>query len=345
MGILENMHMKRFKIPVAVLLVMTLLTAGMAVRAADQTARLKNSLQEDIMYTVSAPETLENAWNAGTSGFKAQYNGKHVVLSGEIRSGSVTSGSKQVTLYGTGTGSVRKVTVDMSGQSEVTVANLKAGDTLTVYGQISVSWLLSKSFSITAEHAEVNSGRQFTATSAYFWPDTVYDGTELNDMASDGHVILKVPADWVDDYVCSRLTNNGINGYQFSLNAISPAHTDYPEIFYIFYFDNETYLEEPPSNPTEGDNEDIEEAIIRNILENLDDDFKIKVSQITTANGRELHYSSETYRPADGNDYRLEFLFLPEDEGITCMLYLYYPKSSAVNHLQEVTYVVESLEN
>lgn len=173
--------------------------------------------------------------------------------------------------------------------------------------------------------------------------DSVYKGRELTDMCSDGHVSIKVPESFMDDYVVSRLTNNGISGYQFALNALDPVNTEYPEMFYCFYFDYETYLDKPPAKPTDGDNEDIEKVIMKNILTGLEDTFRYKVTDITAANGVEYDYSSVTYRPADNNDYRLEFTFKPDSTGIVCMLYLYFPKAGAVNHLDEVTYAVESV--
>lgn len=336
------MPMKKYKW-LAVILAFVLGTTGVAVRATDQTARLKESLKDDVMYTSVPVDTLALAWNAGVDSFRSKYADRNVYLTGEIRSGSVASGSKQITLYSTKTG--ESLTVDMSGQSDVSVSGLKVGDTIGIYGQISVSWLFSKSYKVNAKHASLNSGFTLTTLTTLFYPDEVYDGVLINDIATDKHVTFKVPGIWMDSLVCSRLTNNGIQGYQFSLNALPPQDTEYPEIFYIFYFDDETYLEQPPSGPSDGDNKDIEEAIVKNILEELDDSFSIKISNISTANGKALHYASTTYRPKDLKDYRLEFVFLPEDRGITCMLYLYYPKASAVNHLREVTYVIETLEN
>lgn len=336
------MRMKKLKW-LALILAVVLGTTGVAVMATDQTARLKESLKDDPVYTSVPVDTLAASWKANTDSFRKQYADRHVFLTGEIRSGSVASNSKQITLYSTKTGD--SVTVDMSGQSEVALSTLKVGDKVNIYGQISVSWIFTKSYKINAKHAELNSGMTLTTLSRLFYPAEIYDGVLINDIAADKHVTFKVPETWKDNLVCSRLTNNGIQGYQFSLNVLPPQDTEYPEIFYIFYFDDETYLEQPPSDPTDGDNKDIEEVIIENILEELEDDFNIKVSSITTANGKELHYASTTYRPKDRNDYRLEFVFLPEDKGITCMLYLYYPRASAVNHLREVTYVIETLEN
>ena len=76
----------------------------------------------------------------------------------------------------------------------------------------------------------------------------------------------------------------------------------------------------------------------------MKNDFKINISDIKDSNGTEFDYFATTYRPKDGNDYRLEFVFRPEEKGIICMLYLYYPKESAVKHVDDVIYVLETME-
>ena len=84
-------------------------------------------------------------------------------------------------------------------------------------------------------------------------------------------------------------------------------------------------------------------AIVRNILEELDEKFMIKMEEFKDPSGTQIDYFSTTYRPKDRHDYRLEFMFRPGKKGITCMLYLYYPSDIAVNHLREVAYLVETL--
>ena len=145
----------------------------------------------------------------------------------------------------------------------------------------------------------------------------------------------------------SPLTNNGVKGYQYSLNAISPVDKDsmeYPELFCIFYFINETYLKETLSKPTEWDIESIEKEIIKNIVPGLDENYRIDIDDISLHNGEEADYSTLTYKPKDGKGYRLEFVFRPDEKGITCMLYLYYPTDNAVRHTKEVAYVVETMK-
>lgn len=331
--------MKRYKW-LALLMSFILATSSVAAMAADQNGRLKESLTDDYIYTAMSLDTLALSWKAGPDNFKARYDETHVLINGIARPSSVASGSKQITLY---SDSGNSITVDMAGQNDFSLPLISAGDTVSVYGKISVS-LFGTSYKLVAEHAKLNYSRTFTSLTKLYYPDEIIDGVTLNDIAPDKHVTFKVPDSWMDGYVCSRLTNNGIQGYQFSLNALPPYDTEYPEVFYIFYFSDETYLEAPPTDPTDGDNKDIEKVIEENILEELDDTSKIKISDLTTSNNKKLHYSSITYKPKDKNDYRLEFFYYPERRGITVMLYLYYPRESAIHHLREVTYVVDSLQ-
>lgn len=334
--------MRKYRL-LALLMSFILATSSIAVMAADQNGRLKESLTGDYLYTAMSLDTLALTWKSNADSFRSKYDGRHVLVKGVVRADSVSSGSKQLKLYSDTTGN--SVTVDMADQRDISLSSLYVDDTVTVYAKVSVSMVFGKSYKLVADHAAVNYPKTFTSLTKLYYPDEVYDGVVLNDIATDRHVTFRVPDAWMDGYVCSRLTNNGITGYQFSLNALPPYDTEYPEVFYIFYFSDETYLEQPPTDPTDGDNKDIEAVIEANILEELEDTTKIKINDLTTANNMALHYSSITYRPKDKNDYRLEFLYLPEKKGITVMLYLYYPRESAIHHLREVTYVIDSLEN
>ena len=155
--------------------------------------------------------------------------------------------------------------------------------------------------------------------------------------------MYNIPSSWSDKKVCSALTNNDVKGYQYYLNALPPYDTKKPEIFYIFYFENERYLEKPPKNANDGDNEYIEEAIVRNILQQFDEETKINVDDIKDFKGTEYDYFSKMIR-VGGIDYRAEFVFIPDNAGITCMMYLYFPSESSVHHTEEVAYVVETMK-
>jgi len=313
-----------------------------SVGAAEEVARLKSCLENDHMYENYTVFILGSWIGASTTSFKNNFEGKYVTVSGRIGIYSVSSNRKKITLYSDnpdGDGEYKSIDVDTSDSSLAgTVSSIKPGDTVRVYGKIS-------SLQIKAEHIVINPEFDFKTNSHVFYPDKVFDEETVTDLAGDGHVSFRLPAAWKSDFVMGRLTNNDVNGYSFFLNAISPQNLKYPENFYIFYFNFETYLDHPPKSPTKGDRMDIEGLIINNILENLSGSFNPKMTEITVFDGTKLDYCQTVYKPKDGNDYRLEFLFKPDNGGIICMLYLYYPNDTAVNHIREAAYLVQTIKN
>ncbi|MBQ7636962.1 MAG: hypothetical protein IJS80_06605 [Lachnospiraceae bacterium] len=322
----------------AVLTVMSLVFVEPAY-AKDYNARLKECLQTDPLYTATTVVRLNNAFNSDKRQFKSDYNNKYVVVSGNVKIDFVTAGNKTVISDIGG----NKCSVDVSAaQAQQDMTRLKTGDYVTVYARVTVSGVLELSYELTA--VTVMSGNTwFTAGNRYFYPSEDFDWTEVSDLTSGKKVRYRIPWKWNNGYVKSDLTNNDVKGYQYCLNAIAPQDYEYPEVFYIFYFNNETYLEKVPTNPTKSDYKKIEKEIIKNILEAVGEDSGIAVDTFTDASGTELHYYTTTYRPKDGRDYRLEFLFRPEKKGITCMLYLYFPKEEAVHHVREAAYLVETM--
>lgn len=319
-----------------------LLSMGIAypVYAKDHAARLRECLQTDYMYLSSSIKNLNAGLNADKEQFEKDYHNHYVVLSGGLKVVSITNNRKEMTVsddYG------NRCLVDISASDVKAAAEgLKKDDQVTVYGKISVTGLWGDSYKLIANKVIAGS-RQFDLGSYIFDYDEEYNGIPVDSLTSSKKVTYFIPRTWNNEFVRAELTNNGVKGYQYYLNAISPQHTDYPEIFSIFYFDNETYLEQVPVNPTDWDNRDIEKEIVKNILQDLNGDYKIRIESFKDINGNKIDYYSTTYRPKDGKDYRLEFMFKPDKKGITCMLYLYFPKEEAVHHLREAAYLVGTM--
>ena len=327
---------KRFMIIFSAVLIFVF---NSSVGATEQTARLKYSIENDHMYLVLTPDVLGSSFAANKSSFKANYDGSYVAVSGLIKYSSLQK-KGSIIVYG----DTKNVEVDTSAVSGI-ASKLTLGDTVVVYGKVDVSGAFNKSFEIEAEHMDINPEEIPSPLSSVFYQGRVYKEEMISDLAKDGHVHFYLPSEWKNDYVMGRLTNNDVNGYQFFLNAISPQNRQYPENFYMFYFGYENYLDKPPVDPTNGDRKDIEKLIMSNILGGLSGDFDDKIEKFELPNGKELHYCSTVYKPADGNDYRLEFFFKNDATGIVCMLYLYYPNDGAVNHIRDVSYVIQTLMN
>ena len=299
----------------------------------DKKGKLRDSLETEHMYRHMPIGPLENLYKLNK--FKTLSDDyKYIAFTGRVR--SISSNRKEIVVFESGEGI--KVDTTNTAVSSV-VGTLSVGRYIRVFGRI-------ESSKVYAEHLLVDPEVEYTTQEDLYYPDIVIEETEqITDLARDGHVTFEIPTDWMDDYVMGRLTNNNVNGYQFFLNAIPPQNLSFPEIFYIFYFNYDQYLDTPPDNPTSGDHKDLEKIVMKNILQVLSGSFDVDVSAIKIQNGDSIDYCQTVYRPADGKDYRLEFTFRPDKKGLVCMLYLYYPNDDTTNHIEEVSYVINSVKN
>lgn len=331
-----------FKIKYAPFILMILLLS-MAVpsHAKNHSARLKECLQTDIMYYSCSIDKLNSAFKTNKDSFKKEYGGQYIVLSGNSIK-EIAKNKKEMVIVDD---KDNKCTIDTSDSGvKQLVDGLALDEKVNVYGILKLTGLKKDSYVIEAKEIVTNSKARFDAGSYVFFPEDAFKGTLIDDLNLAKTVKYYIPSDWTKKYVQSSLTNNGVKGYQYYLNAISPDTPDeFPEIFSIFFFDYERYLEKVPTNPTDGDKKDIEEAIVRNILVNDDTKFKISIDTIKDENGSKMDYYSTTHRASDKNDYRLEFLFKPGEKGITCMLYVYFPAEAAVKHLRDVAYLIKTM--
>ena len=315
------------------------------VYAKDYTARLRETLETEPVYLATTVYDLSLGIYKDKKQFKKDYDGKKVVIVGYTKIKTFYEGREDIDIEDLA-GNVCAIDTSDSGVHS-NIYELKAGQQVVVYGTVKVNGLIASNYTyeIKADHLESgNLPTLPTVGEKVFYPSETFDYVTVDDLTANKRVSFRVPASWNGNYVKSDLTNNGIKGYQYTLNATEPFQKDYPEIFYIFYFTNETYLDKVPDSPSESDLKAIEKAIIKNILEAVGDDSYIKVESFKDMNGTSFHYCPVSYRPADGKDYRLEFFFRPDEKGITCMLYLYFPKEEAVHHVKEAAYLLSTME-
>lgn len=346
---------KKVLLCAAVLLVLLAITSTDSADAKDRAPKLKECLQSDYMYFSKSISQLNSEITTNSTQFKDEYDGRYVVLSGELYVKEISNNKKEIKIEDK-SGNV--CTIDTSSTDvKSAVGSLALNQQIAVYGKISVRGWKKDSFvlvakKITDRHAAFADGSYVFATDE---THRAYKGTLVDDLANDKTVSFYVPEGWDNQYVKSELIHrerkeDGTKrkkgrtiGYQFFLNAISPQNAEYSEIFYIFYFNYETYLKSVPSNLSDGNKKAIEEVIINNILQVSGKDSKIKIETIKDANGTKLDYCSTIYSSTSG-EYRLEFVFRPDQNGITCMLYLYYPDNSAVKHVRDVAFLIETMQ-
>lgn len=298
--------------------------------------RLKEIIDEEHLYYSVSISTLNNQCVRDYSLFKDEYDGRYVVISGEVSS---KPDNKKLELTNF---EDRKCNIDTSENGMKTEAeSIVVGDDLYVYGMISCK---NDTYTIIADHLDVNPKTHIGLDRYTFYGSDSYKVTLIDDVNNEGNIRCLIPNSWNDEFVRTQLTNNGISGSQYFLNAIYPQNTNYPEIFYMFYFTNETYLDSAPKNPSDSNYHDIEKLIIENILQDFEANSKIKVKTEKDANGTEYDSCQTSFKASDGKDYKLEFFFRHDDNGIVCMLYLYYPNDQAINHIYDVALVLESME-
>ena len=299
----------------------------------DKKGKLRDFLENEHMYRHMPIGPLENMYKINKlKTLKENY--KYIAFTGKVT--SISSDNKEIIVSDLGEG----IKIDTSDPTvNSLVGTLGRENYVRVFGRIDSS-------KVYAEHLLSNPEVAYTTQEDLYYPDIVIEETKsITDLARDGHVTFEIPTIWMNEYAMGRLTNNNVNGYQFFLNVLEPQNTVFAEAFYIFYFNYEQYLDNPPDNPSEGDHEDLEKKVMDNILKNLSGSFDYDIDDIDIQNGDEIDYCQVVYRPEDRRDYRLEFTFRPDKKGLVCMLYLYYPNDDTTNHIQEVSYVINSVKN
>ena len=337
----EEMSMKRRSgiiCLVIMALLMTVLSKSNA-EAADQSAKLKDFFDNNRLYYSTSVVSLNAEHRSNLNAFENRYKGNYVTLSGDISYNSVSKNYKEVYIYSDG----ERVLAKTSDKAILTLARrLKVGDRFTVYGK--VESIKKDSYVINVEKAVINSEKTMAVNKYVYFENDSIGTLQYRDLTSDGHIVMNVPDKWNNNYVRGALTNNDVKGYQFFLNAIAPQNKEYAEIFYVFYFDYQTYLDPTYEKYTDGDREDIEELIIKNIVGTPETKLDVEADDIKI-NGREYDYCSTRYT-VNGKTYKLEFVFKADsNKGLICMLYLYYPREGASGHLEEAAYVVGTMEN
>ncbi len=337
------MKRKTYGYKIIVLFVLiTILAADMHVIAATQQKyRLRDCLQNDHMYLSKTILSLNVLQNSDKDSFKKEFDNSFVVLSDNLCVSSISKNFKEIEITDSNGSSCIIDTSDSEIKSIVETLNV--GDYVVVYGKLSVKGLSNDSYEIIAEHLLVNSSVSFDKDIYVFFKDDEYSGILVDSLIDEGTVKYYIPSTWDSRYVKDVNNNNNISGYQYYLNVIEPINTTFSENFYIFYFEYETYLENPIVDPSDGNIKKIEALIIDNILIGDGEDVsKGDIKIIKDANGSEIHYLGVPY-VIGSNSYNLEFVFRPEKNGIVCMLYLYYPNDAYVHHTRDVAYLIETM--
>lgn len=283
-------------------------------------------------------EIVEEA-NNNYSGIRDEYKNVDIIDTGIVN--SIEKNKKSLNVeFGA---QVIKVKAD---KSEVT--NLYEGCNVTVYGQFDFESEKKKTVSIKADHLK-NEENELKYDYYIYEGLRAYseaDSTSIN--MANGRIVFNIPNDWLSteatgyDKIFNSLVYSNNLGKCYYINRIVEA--DEPEVFCIFYFDNNLFLE----NSKDKDNyEDIEKEIINNICPDEEDVLKWDVffPQDTSTSSRGIKFD---HYITDYDNYRVEFAFAPvkgtdeaDNGGICVLLHLYIDDSIVPD---DILYVMSTLE-
>lgn len=302
-----------------------ILNMGFKSVAADD-SKLISSLKKNCIYYVTSIE-----------GINADYEGLCVIVYGNI---SKMDDSKKEVIIKEGK---RECKLDTSAKAvKSIVENLKGNERLMVYGKIKEKGKKDEIYTITVDKVEISTGAEYEIGS-YIFPEKMV--TEKKETIDKEGVSFLTYKEWDNEKVRDYLEDNeNTKGYQYYLNVLSEKNYDSPELFYIFYFRKNNFLE---NDLWITENRRIELAIINNILcketplnwwANNND-----IKNIKCGDESDVHYYTKLCRVAENKSVTLEFVFIPDDDGIVCTLYLHSPNID--EHAEQVAFVIESIRS
>ena len=222
------------------------------------------------------------------------------------------------------------------------VAELRGGDVVKVYGELSLGalngkWTMSVD-KVEKTFATTISDTAFSALSGRTIDEAECETRTLN----DGKIKFYVPKEWKS--VEKNIIDNNLGtmeGYQYRLNEID-QHSIKPESLFVCYFSNEQKL---LRTSDKGRTEAIEQEIIKNICPEKDLLGNVKTPKRTqkkkTYYDAEYHYYQEEFKSEGGQSYRAEFIFQPDGtNGFIVYLYVYLEK----DHLDDVMLFLRMVE-
>ena len=318
---------------IAVLLAF-LLVMGSFVSYAKSSVTLDPS--EKAVYQNMEVDTILKAYDFDAFGSERLFNGKNYVVWGKLTAIS----SNRTTFYVT----------DMDGESGLTLicnakqalselADLEAGDPVKVYGKIVINTRSEQSISLAAQRVELAVGSPASLSTYSLLDGTTRSKESMKERTiGNRDFVYYIPEAWTA--VEYSLPN--VPGYQYKLNNLSGKGT--AESLFLFYVDS-SYLNRPGDI---GKTEQVQKAIIRNILKNdnlsIRPDYSILSSDISSsvihAEYCDFDAYSGWYQDPNHHNYRVEFLFFPDSgDGVRVLLYVY----NTGDHVNDILFLMRMI--
>ncbi len=317
--------------------VLTLITAMCMCGFATNTPKL-NIDKRPVYARCNVSEIISDAKN-NYSDTSSKYKDVEIIDAGVVK--SIEKNQKTLTVKFLST----EVKVKTDQKSEV--AKLSVGSNVTVYGKFDFESEKKKTISINADHL-INEDVKLSYDYYLYGGKRGYSiGDSTSISLADNRIKYMIPNDWVatEAEAYDKIFNSKIysdqTGKCYYINRVFGNAE--PEVFCIFYFDNNYFLEKSGNKDK---TEDIEKEIINNICPKEKDVWKgiftFPTEESTSANGVEFdHYV------ANFDNYRIEFAFTPvkginadDNGGICVVMHMYIDDSIRPD---DVLYVMNSL--
>ncbi len=287
---------------------------------------------KDPLYRVVTVDALEGALAENKAAAMVTYEKQLLAVCGIM--GSMEDKGNAFMMTGSESAEAIRCTVS-DAKLRVQAAGLAPGSAVCVMGKMKLSALPEARWTLSVDAVAPMTGN---APSGECWRDASGTIIRTSDRAEKGfgadrirggaRVTALIPRSFLS--VEEELPDT--EGFLYRLNELPGERKAQPEQLYLFFFDNETMLQD--QNDIRRTTK-IEEAIIQNILPGESIAFG-KFPKRHNAYGRPFQYYDTAY---DG--YHAEFAFTPAGEdGIFCMLYIY--RSS--DHLKDILSVFRFLE-
>lgn len=284
---------------------------------------------ENFIYTSYSIDTMQSDAKNNNAKADVRYSLKRVATVGSIDSKS-SSNNKLVLKSESGS----RIDITVRDKDLIAkVGDMKTGDKVKVLGLATLKGLASKEVTINAEAIRMVTSLAIEDGAYEFKSGKSFSEKQAQERSlGKGTMKYKIPAEWAE--VEKKLEN--IEGYQYKLNEIASTYATEAEQIYVFYFDNEQYLQ---TQNDRSKTKPIERAIIENILRG---ENPYIIYSMTADYGREFQfYDAKTFIDFNRKGHNVEFVFSPAgDKGICCYMYVY---NNSV-HREDILFSMRTLE-
>lgn len=338
--------MKKWKIGILTATVLSLLIGIVAAAAAAQLPLKSAMTQKTFYYNTTVDKIKGNTRLLETEGWNRRRY-LCVVFDGEVMAYRGENGRNILEVSDPVSREVLRVDISERGSSPIPAV----GSTVRFWGR-TLSDGKSGNY-VMADRIKISPTDKLPEQVCCLPDGVSYSGSPVENFAGG---VYQIPVSWTEEYIQADFTHKAYSrsgekdkefGFQYFLNALPPINETVAEVCYVFDFNINTYVENRQDSYTNSDYKAMEKEIVKNILNQGNQgkeqvkSGQVKIEDITTANGRKLHYNRSTVRMGS-LDYRAEFVFFTEKTHIVCLVYIY--SSGNEQHTDEVAFLVNTLD-